>query len=37
LLQRHRLGAAKQVLDQPVQERTRRFLCMVAHKDAAAA
>ncbi len=29
-------GAPKQVLDQPVQERTRRFLRMVAHEDAAA-
>src|SRR5713101_4732942 len=30
-------GAPKQVLDQPAQERTRRFLRMVAHEDAAAA
>jgi polar amino acid transport system permease protein len=30
-------GAPKQVLDQPKQERTRRFLRMVAHEDAAAA
>jgi polar amino acid transport system permease protein len=30
-------GAAKQVLDQPAQERTRRFLRTVAHEDAAAA
>ena len=30
-------GAAKQVLDRPAQERTRRFLRMVAHEDAAAA
>jgi polar amino acid transport system permease protein len=30
-------GAAKQVLDQPAQERTRRFLRMVAHEDAAVA
>jgi polar amino acid transport system permease protein len=30
-------GAPKQVLDQPAQERTRRFLCMVAPEDAAAA
>ncbi len=29
-------GAPKQVLDQPAQERTRRFLRMVAHEDAAA-
>jgi polar amino acid transport system permease protein len=28
-------GAPKQVLDQPAQERTRRFLRMVAHEDAA--
>ncbi len=30
-------GAPEQVLDQPAQERTRRFLRMVAHEDAAAA
>jgi polar amino acid transport system permease protein len=30
-------GAPKQVLDQPAQERTRRFLRMVAREDAAAA
>ncbi len=30
-------GTPKQVLDQPAQERTRRFLRMVAHDDAAAA
>jgi polar amino acid transport system permease protein len=30
-------GAPDQVLDHPTQERTRRFLRMVAHEDAAAA
>jgi polar amino acid transport system permease protein len=30
-------GAPQQVLDQPAEERTRRFLRMVAHEDAAAA
>jgi len=30
-------GSAGEVLDRPVQERTRRFLRMVAHEPAAAA